>query len=195
MNVLGIAGFFAIYIAVPTIVVSSRPLSWTDDDLAATAIILLPPSLASMIGSQLTGRLVRARDARWSSSTVVTVAGATAGSGLVVAGLGPASLPSLMVGLTLVGLGAGGAFNGIVEVVSRSGPVATRTGTLVAGRYIGGALGGALVAVVLDRAGPRMGSTGAVGLALLLLAGLQFLGIIVWVSRSTKGTDLPPGTG
>ena len=145
MNVLGIAGFFALYVAVPAIVVEADPIGWSSDGLVATAIILLFPSIAALIGSQASGRLAGDGRLRMSGARIVTVSGIVSASGLVLAALSLTSAAPLLVGLTLAGLGAGGAFNGIVEAVSRSGPVATRTGTLVAGRYVGGALGGATV--------------------------------------------------
>lgn len=186
MNVLSIAGFFAIYIAVPPVVVNAQPMHWVDGTLAASAIILLFPSVGALIGSQLSGRLIRAGLTGLSSPRVVSLSGIVAAVGLVVAAIEPRDLTWLLIGLTLVGIGTGGAFNGIVEAVSRSGPVAARTGVIVAGRYIGGALGGALVALMLDSAHTPSRTIDVVVLTFLMLAGLQLIGTGVWSWRARQ---------
>ena len=180
MNVVSTAGFFAIYIAVPPIVVNAQPMHWVSGTLAASAIILLPPSVGALAGSQLSGWLIRARLTGLSSAAVVTLSGVIAAVGLVGVAVTLRDITWLLLGLTLVGIGTGAAFNGIVEAVSRSGPVASRTGVIIAGRYIGGALGGALIAVMLDSAHTPSRTIDVITIALLLLAGFQVIGTAIW---------------
>jgi MFS family permease len=184
MNVLSIAGFFAVFLAVPSIVINAHPMHWVSGTVAASAIILLLPSVGALVGSQLSGRLIHARLTRLSSAATVTLSGSIAAVGLVVAAIAPRHITWLLVGLTLVGVGTGAAFNGIVEAVSRSGPVASRTGVIIAGRYIGGALGGALTAVMLDSAHSPSRTIDVISITFFLLAGFQVLGTAIWRWRA-----------
>lgn len=184
-NVCAIAGFFGPFILLPSFLVERYPKGWLGRGMLPIAVILLFPSVGSMAGSRLTGRLLakrmRLRDA------IVTGGGLTATAGLAVAALLPTQMVVLCIALTCIGVGTGAAFAGLAESLARSGGVASRTGTLVAGRYVGGALGGALVAVILDHRTTGAGLLGSVRLCLLVLAVVQLLGIALWTARAWLG--------
>jgi len=184
-NVCAIAGFFGPFILLPSFLVERYPKGWLGRGLLPVAIVLLFPSVGSMLGSRLSGRLLarhmRLRDA------IVTGGGITAAVGLALAALLPTQLAVLIVALTLIGMGTGAGFAGLAESLARSGGVASRTGTLVAGRYVGGALGGALVAVILDHRTEGASLIGSVQLCLLVLAIVQLLGIALWAVRASLG--------
>jgi MFS family permease len=189
-NICSIAGFFGPFILLPSFLVERYPNGWQGRHLLPAAVVLLFPSVGALAGSRLTGRVL-ARRIEWRDA-IVTGGGLAASAGLALAALRPTDMLALMVALTVVGVATGGAFAGLAESLARSGSVASRTGTLVAGRYVGGALGGALVAVILDHRTSGASLLGSVRLCLVVLTVVQLAGAALWSVRASLTAEVVP---
>jgi MFS family permease len=193
-NICSISGFFGMFVVAPPYLVERYPDGWLGRGLLPMAVVLLFPSVASMAGSRLAGRMLARRFG--AADRLVTLGGLVAACGLLVCGVWPGVVGVMMASMAVVGLGTGAAFAGLAESLARSGSVASRTGTLVAGRYAGGALGGALVAVILDNHTAGSGLAGTVRLSLFILALVQIVGTGLWTGRgafgAARGTEIAP---